>query len=57
MEKDFDQWNNQKKRIHTEGENKLYHQRQVWWCSLGMNVGFEQDGVGVEYQRIACVYQ
>lgn len=51
MEKDFDAWNQHKKDIDTKGETKLYHQREVWWCSLGVNIGSEQDGAGVEYQR------
>jgi mRNA interferase MazF len=23
----------------------------VWWCALGVNVGFEQDGKGSEFRR------
>ncbi len=46
MEKDFDRWNKNKKQIHSEHENKLYHAREVWWASLGTNIGFEQDGTG-----------
>jgi mRNA-degrading endonuclease toxin of MazEF toxin-antitoxin module len=23
----------------------------LWWCSLGLNVGFEQDGSGKKYDR------
>ena len=26
-------------------------QRELWWCSLGVNVGFEQDGSGTEDSR------
>jgi len=51
MNKDFDLWNGQKKNIHTDAENKLYHAREVWWCALGANIGFEQDGSGGEYRR------
>ena len=51
MHKDFDQWNINKKQLHAEAENKLYHKQEVWWCSLGVNVGFEQDGVGSDHQR------
>jgi mRNA-degrading endonuclease toxin of MazEF toxin-antitoxin module len=25
--------------------------REIWWCSLGINVGFEQDGTGEKYDR------
>ena len=51
MRKDFDSWNKNKKRIHADNENKLYHQREVWWCSLGVNVGFEQDGDEIKHER------
>ena len=51
MQKDFDSWNKNKKQIHAENANKLYHEREVWWCSLGVNVGFEQDGTGADNER------
>lgn len=51
MQKDFDKWNKRKKQIHVKNENKLYHAREVWWCALGVNVGFEQDGTGVAGER------
>jgi len=44
--KQFDFWNEQKKQIHSSGKNKLYQARDIWWCDLGLNVGFEQDGTG-----------
>jgi hypothetical protein len=43
IQKDFDAWNTNKKIIHTKHTNKLYHKQEIWWCSLGVNVGFEQD--------------
>jgi len=49
--KDFDIWNRQKKEINTGGESKFYKPRDIWWCSLGVNVGFEQDGTGSAYER------
>lgn len=51
MQKDFDRWNYIKKKIHADGEYKLYHTREIWWCSLGINIGFEQDGSKDEYRR------
>lgn len=51
MEKDFDSWNVNKKDIETSGKNKFYHPRDIWWCNLGVNVGFEQDGTGKNYAR------
>ncbi|MCR4328204.1 MAG: type II toxin-antitoxin system PemK/MazF family toxin [Patescibacteria group bacterium] len=49
--KDFDGWNEKKKEIHHARVGKLYHEREVWWCSLGANVGFEEDGTGMEFER------
>ena len=51
MLKDFDKWNKDKKQIHTKNENKLYHEREIWWCSLGVNIGYEQDGTGSDGER------
>lgn len=49
--KDFDKWNSEKKNLHENGENKFYHPRDIWWCSLGLNIGFEQDGKDKYFQR------
>ena len=51
MKKDFKTWITLKQNIHHNGLCKFYHEREVWWCSLGVNVGFEQDGGGLEKQR------
>ena len=46
MQKDFDGWNEQKKQIDAREDILLYHERDIRWCRLGTNVGFEQDGTG-----------
>lgn len=51
MQKDFDKWNKIKKEVDETKLSKLYHAREIWWCSLGVNIGFEQNGGGQEYQR------
>ena len=33
----------------------MYSKRDIWWCSLGVNVGFEQDGTGKSYERPVVV--
>ncbi|OHA92922.1 MAG: hypothetical protein A3D37_01480 [Candidatus Zambryskibacteria bacterium RIFCSPHIGHO2_02_FULL_38_22] len=50
MQKDFDNWNKRKKEINS-GKPNFYHQREIRWCSLGVNVGFEQDGTSKNYRR------
>jgi mRNA interferase MazF len=50
MKKDFDNWNDKKKEIHNK-KAPFYHERELWWCGLGVNVGSEQDGSGKEFNR------
>mgnify|MGYP001561979075 CR=1 FL=1 len=51
MNKNFDKWNTKKKEIHKDGEDPFYKEREIWWCALGANVGFEQDGTGKNFDR------
>ena len=49
--KDFDRWNIKKKDINSQESRVFFHNREIWWCSLGINVGFEQDGTGKNFDR------
>jgi mRNA interferase MazF len=50
--KNFDSWNTDKKHIDSNVNYlPLYRERQVRWCRLGINIGFEQDGTGKEFSR------
>lgn len=51
MEKDFDGWNERKKKIDCFVQVPFFQEREIWWCHLGLNVGFEQNGSGDTYQR------
>lgn len=51
MEKDFLKWHKKKKEIHEDRPRVFFHEREVWFCYLGANVGFEQDGSGDDFLR------
>lgn len=51
MIKDFDKWNHFKKNLTNEEKSLLFQERDVWWCSIGINVGHEQDGKGDKFNR------
>lgn len=51
MFKDFDRWNEKKRNLHDRNCPPFYHEREIWWCALGVNIGFEQDGSGEDYRR------
>jgi mRNA interferase MazF len=49
--KNFDEWNDIKKEMHTKPLNAYVHKREIWWCSLGINIGDEEDGKNDMYER------
>jgi len=55
MDKDFDSWNKEKIKIHQRTASPYFHAREIWWCSLGLNVGFEQDGTGKKFYRPVAI--
>jgi mRNA-degrading endonuclease toxin of MazEF toxin-antitoxin module len=56
MDKDYDIWNEQKKNLEKGGHAFLsFHEREIWWCSLGLNLGDEQDGKNDVFERPVLV--
>ena len=53
--KDFDSWNGIKKTIEEVKNNAFCKPAEVWWCSLGLNIGFEQDGKNELFERPVLV--
>ncbi|MBI2023161.1 type II toxin-antitoxin system PemK/MazF family toxin [Candidatus Giovannonibacteria bacterium] len=51
MEKDFQNWHNKKSNIDKIEKRPFFHEREIWFCYLGANIGFEQDGSGEEFLR------
>lgn len=51
MEKDFKRWHEKKSLINKIEERPFFHERDIWFCHVGVNVGFEQDGSGKDFQR------
>ncbi len=51
--KNYDLWNTEKKlfnSIHHKFE--LYvHEREIWWTSVGINIGTEIDGKNAKFER------
>ncbi|MCR4311526.1 MAG: type II toxin-antitoxin system PemK/MazF family toxin [Candidatus Taylorbacteria bacterium] len=51
MKKDYWKWHSEKEHLNETEGTALFHEREVWWCALGANVGFEQDGNGELFTR------
>lgn len=53
--KNFDEWDKYKKILQTRRVNFYCKKREVWWCSLGINIGSEQDGKNQRFERPVLV--
>lgn len=51
MLKDFDSWNKKKKYLDALPSQKYAHSREIWWCSLGINIGAEINGKNNNFER------
>jgi len=51
--KDFDSWNKKKKLIDQKEvtDHVFFSEREIWSGSLGLNIGFEQDGKNDDFER------
>lgn len=51
--KDFDGWHKQKKEIDGSSTEAIpyFSEREIWFCAVGCNIGYEQDGKGEEFWR------
>ncbi len=49
--KDFDTWNVRKKKIDATSIRLFFNEREIWRCSLGVNIDIEMDGKNQLYER------
>lgn len=57
MQKDFQKWHKKKEALDNISVRVFFHEREVWWCSVGINVGFEQDGRGEDFARPILIFK
>lgn len=52
MNRNYVGWYKLKAEIEKRSVQEKFHQREVWWCSLGANIGFEEDGKNSQFYEI-----
>ena len=55
--KDFKKWNEKKEKIHANESEHFFYEREIWWCSIGANVGREEDGKGGKFNRPVIIFK
>ena len=51
MSKKFSEWNELKIQLHNNKKEQYFKERDIFWVSIGVNIGFEQDGKGGIFSR------
>lgn len=52
------EWTKLKVRIQKIEEKNIYfHDREIWWVSLGSNIGYEQDGKNERFERPVLIFR
>ncbi len=51
--KDFEGWNKKKRRLNNRVylEDFNFHEGDIWWTSIGTNIGSEIDGKNYNFER------
>ena len=44
MQKNFGRWNELKTKLNDITTTRFFKEREIWFCYLGFNVGYEEDG-------------
>jgi mRNA-degrading endonuclease toxin of MazEF toxin-antitoxin module len=47
----FANWTKLKIRIYAYENNLIFHEGEVWWTSLGQNIGVESNGKNAKFER------
>lgn len=53
--KDFAGWHRLKESREKGAPRPTFNEREVWWCSIGVNIGHEVDGKHELFQRPVLV--
>ena len=53
----FDDWNIIKKGLEQNYRVEFFKERQIWWCSIGQNLGSESYGKGRTFTRPVLIFK
>ena len=57
MSKSYEEWHRLKSRIEDGHKVPYFREGEIWWCSLGANVGVEEDGKNELFERPVLIFR
>lgn len=55
MEDNFLNWHELKSTINSKENKVLFQEQEIWWCSVGRNIGEEENGKNTLFERPVLV--
>lgn len=56
--KKFLEWISLKEKLHkSNAKIPLFKENEIWWCSLGENIGIEMDGKSKKFSRPVHIFK
>jgi mRNA interferase MazF len=55
--KDYVTWTSLKRRLHNDGKRVYFKERDIFWASIGENIGFEEDGKHAKFHRPVLIFR
>jgi UDP-N-acetylbacillosamine transaminase len=53
----YDNWNEKKKSIAKDVKKIFFKEGEIWWVTLGLNVGEETYGKGDNFRRPVLIFR
>ena len=53
--KDYESWHKVKRGLNEDAHMPDFKERDIWWCSIGVNIGHEVDGKNASFNRPVLV--
>ena len=53
----FSTWNETKQEIHLYRPPVFFNRREIWFCSIGVNIGQEQNGHREYFERPVLIFK
>lgn len=52
MKKDYADWHELKRQLNKKSrKDQYFYEREIWYCSIGLNIGHEQNGKNALFER------
>ncbi len=55
MQKEFNVWNLLKQNLDQSERTLFFREKEIWWCSIGLNLGHEENGKNQFFTRPVLV--